>query len=192
MSSPESAVVLVVEDREDDILLIRKAFAKAGLINPLYFVRNGEEAIAYLTGDAPFTNRIEYPLPEIILLDLKMPKMDGFETLTWIRNQPGVCHIPVIVLTSSDEIREVNRAYSLGASSFLVKRMDFEDSMQLMRTIHEFWIKASRRPETFRPSPTPPIAARIEKIVARRTRELNCSRTVEVVASLPNRAETGL
>lgn len=101
MSSPESAVVLIVEDRDDDALLIRKAFARAGVINPLYFVRNGEEAIAYLTGDVPFSNRIEYPLPDIILLDLKMPKIDGFETLTWIRNQPGIRNIPVHRRTKS-------------------------------------------------------------------------------------------
>jgi len=155
MNSPESAVILLVEDLEDDILLIRRAFSKTGLTNPLYVVRNGEEAIAYLMGETPFTNRSEYPLPDLILLDLKMPKVDGFETLTWIRQQPGVRNIPVIVLTSSEELRDVNRAYSLGANSFLVKRMDFEDSTQLFRTIHEFWIRASKRPQLFRPAPQP-------------------------------------
>jgi CheY-like chemotaxis protein len=159
MNSPESAVILLVEDQEDDIFLIRKAFAKAGLSNPIYVVRNGEEAVAYLMGDRPFTNRSEYPLPDLILLDLKMPRLDGFETLSWIRRQPGIRSIPVVVLTSSEELRDVNRAYSLGANSFLVKRMDFENSIQLSRTIHEFWIKASKRPETFRPSPQPtPLA----------------------------------
>ena len=155
MTSPQSAVVLLVEDREDDILLIRKAFAKAGLTNPLYMVRNGEEAIAYLMGESPFSNRNEYPLPDIILLDLKMPKLDGFETLRWIRHQPGLRNLPVIVLTSSDELKDVNRAYSLGANSFLVKQMDFEDTTQLMRTINEFWIKASNLPQSYR-QPLPP------------------------------------
>jgi len=106
-------------------------------------------------GEAPYTNRNEYPLPDIVLLDLKVPGIDGFETLRWIREQPGIRNIPVIVLTSSEEIRDVNKAYGLGANSFLVKRMDFEDSTQLVRTLHAFWIKASRRPETFRPSPQP-------------------------------------
>ena len=111
-------------------------------------------------GDPPYHNRIEHPLPDIILLDLKMPKLDGFETLMWIRNQPGVRNTPVIVLTSSDDIKDVNKAYALGANSFLVKQMDFQDSAQLMRTIHAFWIKASRRPETFRPAPQPvPLAS---------------------------------
>src|SRR5204863_7454091 len=90
MNSPESAVILLVEDRDDDIVLIRKAFEKAELANPIYVVKNGEEAVAYLIGDAPFSNRNEYPFPDLLLLDLKMPKLDGFETLLWLRNQPGI------------------------------------------------------------------------------------------------------
>src|SRR5438309_11574947 len=101
MSTPDSAVILLAEDREDDIFLIRKAFRTAGLNNPLYVVNDGEQAIAYLIGDGPFSNRDEYPLPDIILLDLKMPRLDGFEVLTWIRQQPGIRGLPVVVLTSS-------------------------------------------------------------------------------------------
>jgi CheY-like chemotaxis protein len=155
MNSPESAVILLVEDREDDIVLIRKSFEKAELANPLYVVRNGEEAVAYLMGDGSFSNRNEYPLPDLILLDLKMPKLDGFETLLWIRNQPGVRNIPVVILTSSAELRDVTRAYALGANSYLVKPVDFEHSIELVKVLHRYWLRTSRLPEMFRPEPNP-------------------------------------
>jgi len=155
MNSPESAVILLVEDREDDVVLVRKAFEKAELANPVYVVRNGEEAVAYLTGDAAFANRNEYPLPDLILLDLKMPKLDGFETLLWIRNQPGIRNIPIVILTSSEQLRDVTRAYALGANSYLVKPVDFEHSIELVKVLHRYWLRTSRLPEIFRPEPKP-------------------------------------
>jgi CheY-like chemotaxis protein len=121
----DHAVILVVEDRDDDILLIRRAFEKARLSNPLHFVRDGEEAVIYLRGEGIYSSRAEHPLPDLILLDLKLPKMDGFELLKWIREQPGIRALPVVVLTSSDQIRDVNRAYQLGANSFFVKELDW-------------------------------------------------------------------
>src|SRR5689334_4773505 len=108
---PDTAVILIVEDREDDLLVMRRAFERASLTNPLQIVRDGEEAIAYLCGEGKFSNRAEYPLPSLVLLDLKLPKIDGFEVLHWLRSQPGIHTIPVIVLTSSGELRDVNRAY---------------------------------------------------------------------------------
>ncbi len=152
MIAPEAAVILLVEDREDDVLLIKRAFAKAGLNNPLYIVNDGEQAIAYLMGDSPFSNRNEYPLPDIILLDLKMPRLDGFETLAWIRKQPGIRALPIIVLTSSDEIRDVNRAYALGANSFLVKPLDFENSVAVAKMVEKYWLRSSKLPQTTRPA----------------------------------------
>ncbi len=153
MTSPESAVILLVEDREDDVVLIRKAFEKSELANPVYVVRNGEEAVAYLMGEAPFTNRVEYPLPDLILLDLKMPKLDGLETLLWIRNQSGIRNTPVVILTSSEDLGDVNKAYALGANSFLVKPLDFQESIELVKVLHRYWLKSSRLPHTFRPEP---------------------------------------
>jgi CheY-like chemotaxis protein len=153
MNSPESAVILLVEDRDDDIVLIRKAFEKAELANPIYVVKNGEEGVAYLMGDAPFSNRNEYPLPDLILLDLKMPKLDGFETLLWIRNQSGIRNIPVVILTSSENLGDVTNAYALGANSFLVKPVDFEHSIELVKVLHKYWLITSRLPQTFRPEP---------------------------------------
>lgn len=153
MTSPESAVILLVEDREDDVLLIRKSFEKAELANPLYVVQNGEEAVDYLMGEAPFSNRNEYPLPDLILLDLKMPKLDGFETLLWLRNQSGIRNIPVVILTSSGDLSDVNKAYALGANSYLVKPVDFQHSIELVKVLHKYWLRSSRLPQTFRPEP---------------------------------------
>src|SRR4051812_36401069 len=147
MSTPDTAVILLVEDREDDVFLIKKAFSKANLNNPVYVVNDGEQAIAYLMGDVPYSNRNEYPLPDIILLDLKMPRLDGFEVLTWIRRQPGIRGLPVIVLTSSEELRDVNQAYALGANSFLVKPLDFENSLSLIRMVEKYWIRTVKLPE---------------------------------------------
>ncbi len=147
----EHAVILLAEDEEDYVLLIRRAFSQAKIPNPLHVVWNGQEAIAYLKGEGKYSNREEYPLPDLFLLDLKMPRVNGFEVLKWVRSQPGLAPLRVLVLTSSDEIRDVNEAYKLGANSFLVKPLDFQDFAQLSRLIQEFWLKVSKAPETFRP-----------------------------------------
>jgi CheY-like chemotaxis protein len=152
---PEHAVILLAEDDEDYVLLVRQAFADALIPNPLQVVENGQEAIAYLKGEGKYFNRDEFPIPDLLLLDLKMPRMNGFEVLKWIRQQPGLSRLRVLVLTSSDEIRDVNMAYQMGANSFLVKPFDFEDSIELSRLINDFWMKASRIPETSRPPPEP-------------------------------------
>ena len=145
-----NAVILVAEDREDDILLIKRAFAAMPVAHTMVVVEDGAEVIAYLKGEDKYANREEFPLPDLLLLDLKMPTVDGFEVIKWVRSQPGLAALRVLVLTSSDEIRDVNRAYSLGANSFLVKPYDFEDFVQLSRTIQEFWLKLSKAPETSR------------------------------------------
>jgi len=146
-------VILLAEDNENHVLLIRRAFEQAGLVNPLYVVSNGEEAISYLKGEGKYANRDEYPLPCLMLLDLKMPKKDGFEVLEWLRGQPGFSSLRVVVLTTSEELRDVNRAYRLGANSFLTKPVDFRDFVQLSSAIKGYWIWLSRAPEVERVSP---------------------------------------
>src|SRR4051812_18617576 len=110
----ETGVILVVEDREDDALLMRRAFEQGAISNPLQIARDGAEAIAYLGGSNKYSDRTQYPLPILILLDLKMPGIDGFQVLSWIRSQPGHLRAtPVVALTSSGEPSDIDRAYDL-------------------------------------------------------------------------------
>jgi len=146
----DEALILLVEDRGDDILLIQRAFETAGIPNPLKVVRDGEEAMAYLSGEGIYSNRAEYPLPWLTLLDLKMPRIDGFEVLQWIRSQPELRRLIVVVLTSSDQLKDVNRAYELGANSFMVKQVDFDSTVQLSGLIQKYWLAHNRIPEADR------------------------------------------
>jgi CheY-like chemotaxis protein len=156
----EQEVILLAEDDPDHVLLIRHAFKQAGLINPLQVVRTGEEAIAYLEGTGKFSNRAEYPLPSLLLLDLKMPRKDGFEVLQWLKKQPTLSALRVVVLTSSDEIKDVNRAYAMGANSFLTKPLDFRDFVQLSHAIKGYWLWMSRAPQVVRENPRPEDSSR--------------------------------
>jgi CheY-like chemotaxis protein len=122
----ERALILLVEDNADDAALLRRAFIKARVMNPLHLARTGEEAIAYLGGSGRYANRSEFALPSLVLLDLKMPGMDGFDVLRWIRQDPTLKALRVVVLSSSDDMRDVNTAYKLGANSFLIKPADFD------------------------------------------------------------------
>jgi len=146
----DQALFLVVEDNEDHILLIRRAFAKSKVVNPLQVVRTGEDAIAYLEGVGRFSNRAEFPLPAVILLDLKLTGVDGFDVLRWIRQQPGLSAMRIVVLTASDHIRDVNQAYQLGANSFMVKPGDFENYVAVGKTLATYWLRQSKAPETSR------------------------------------------
>src|SRR6516164_1910746 len=128
MADPASSqrLILLVEDNQDDVLLVRRAFERAGVGEGIRSVPSGMEAIAYLEGAFPYSDRCKYPMPDMVLLDIKMPGTDGFEVLRWIRQRRELLDLRVVMLTSSDEIRDVNRAYQLGANSFLVKPLDFE------------------------------------------------------------------
>lgn len=148
---PDSAVFLLVEDNPDDVVLIRRAFHKAKVLNPLHVVTSGEEAIEYLGGTGRYAVRAEYPLPNLVLLDIKMPRVDGFEVLKWIRGQTGLRGMRVVMLTSSDEMRDVNAAYQLGANSFLVKPVDFERFVEITQAISGYWLWMDKAPEASRP-----------------------------------------
>ena|SRR5882762_4066397 len=145
-----NAVILLAEDRDDDVELIRRAFKGGQILNPLFVVKNGEEAIAYLKGEGKYRTRDEYPLPDLLLLDLKMPRVDGFEVLEWVRQQPGFRNLLIVVLTSSEELRDVNRAYQLGANSFLVKPHDFQQFRQTCHILKEYWLNLNKGPEASR------------------------------------------
>ncbi len=151
-------IMLLVEDDPNDILLIQRAFAKASLVNPLKVVRDGEEALSYLAGTGEFADRTRSPLPSLILLDLKLPRKSGLEILQWLRQQPELKHIPVIVLTSSKESSDVARAYELGANSYLVKPVGFEGLLELVKSIGMYWMILNKTPEP-NVEPTRPPAA---------------------------------
>ncbi len=146
----ERALVLLAEDNEDHVLLIRRAFKRAGLLNPLHVVSNGEEAIEYLAGVGAYANRAEYPLPTLLLLDLKMPRKDGFQVLDWIRSHPGMQRLRVVVLTTSSDLRDVNVAYRMGANSFLVKPDDFDKIVSLVQIFKQYWLAADKAPDVSR------------------------------------------
>jgi len=152
----DRAVVLIAEDEEDYVLLLKRAFSEAGIRNPLFVVSTGSEMMMYLKGDGKYSNRVEYPLPDLLLLDLKLPGFNGLEILGWLRSHPGLSALRVIVLTSSEQMKDINDAYRLGANSFLVKPYDFTDLVSLAQVLQKFWLHLSRTPETFRlPRPDP-------------------------------------
>lgn len=150
--------ILVAEDNGDHIILIERAFKQARFLNPIRVVGDGAEAIAYLNGDGKYADRAEYPLPGLLLLDLKMPNKDGFEVMEWIRTQPALRYLKIVVLTTTDRVFDVQRAYELGASSFLVKPLDFHDFVQLGPTLKGFWIW-TRDPNVRHLKPTDPRAS---------------------------------
>jgi CheY-like chemotaxis protein len=135
--------ILLVEDNQDDILLILRAFRRARVDRRIQVVTSGTAALSYLKGAPPYDDREKYSLPVLVLLDIKMPGMDGFEVLKWIRGQWDFFQLCVVMLTSSDLIRDVNQAYQLGANSFLVKPLDFENAAELARSLDMLIAKES-------------------------------------------------
>lgn len=140
--------ILLVEDDPNDVLLIQRAFQKAGLHNSLKVVRNGDQAIEYLRGEDAYADRERFPLPFLVLLDLKMPGTDGFEVLGWARNQPSLKRLLIVVLTSSNLQADVDRAYDLGANSYLVKPVEFDDMVNLIQRFEAYWSEINRTPTT--------------------------------------------
>jgi len=147
---PERAVILLAEDEEDYVFLIQKAFREAEVPTALYFVPTGKDLKLYLEGQGKYANRDEYPLPDLLLVDIKLPGYSGLEVLAWMRSKPGLSGLRVVVLTSSDRLKDVNEAYRLGANSFLVKPYDLPKLVHLAKLIEEFWLKTSKCPDSYR------------------------------------------
>ena len=143
----ETSTILLVEDDPDDVLLIRRAFTKAGILDSMETVPDGEGAVAYLEGSGPYASRERFPLPAIILLDLKLPRKSGFEVLDWIRARPGLRRIPVVVLTGSEQRSDVNRAFDAGANSYLVKPVGIGALTEILKTLNVYWLLLNERPD---------------------------------------------
>jgi len=132
--------ILQVEDEANDVFLLQCAFRQAGITNPVKVATDGQMAVDYLSGTGPFSNRREHPLPSLILLDLKLPRKSGREVLQWIRAQPGLRRVVVIVFTSGQHIGDVGLAYELGANSFIVKPADLSQYISIARLLKDWWL----------------------------------------------------
>ena len=144
--------ILLVEDDENDVFLFQRAMSKAGMIHPLQVARDGQEAINYLQGAGKFACRAEFPLPCLVLLDLRLPFVMGLEVLRWIRQQLRAAPI-VIILSSSREEADIAEAYSLGANAYLVKPAQTSELIEMVRVVSDFWLKQN----------TPPPSPRLEE-----------------------------
>ena len=136
--------ILLVEDDANEIFLVRRAFQKANLSNPLQVARDGQEAVDYLSQRGAFANTPPAPQPVLMLLDLKMPRKNGFEVLEWVRGQPGLQQMVVVVFSSSDLPADVNRAYDLGANTYVVKPADFEELVRVIKFLEDSWLSTER------------------------------------------------
>ncbi|MBE9063712.1 response regulator [cf. Phormidesmis sp. LEGE 11477] len=138
--------ILMVEDDSNDIFFIQRAFRQVNKTNPIRVVKDGEAAIDYLSGAGEYSDREQYPLPTLILLDLKLPRRSGTEVLKWLRQQPVIKRLPVVILTSSRENVDVNTTYELGISSYLVKPVSFDALSSMIATLNTYWLKLNEYP----------------------------------------------
>jgi CheY-like chemotaxis protein len=137
----QRADILLVEDNPDDIELTLHAFKTANLANPVHVARDGVEALEFVFCTGPYAGRSIEDRPKLILLDLKLPRLDGHEVLKRIKADPRTSAIPVVMLTSSSEERDVMRTYEVGANSYIIKPVDFEQFTESVRDIGKYWLE---------------------------------------------------
>jgi CheY-like chemotaxis protein len=133
--------ILIVEDNEDDFFILKRAFASAGLKSLLHQVADGEEAIHYLGGVGKYGDRVAYPQPALVLLDLKLPKIPGHDVLAWIRQRHELSGLVVIVLSSSKEMSDIEKAYRLGANAYMVKPSALNELVEAVKALQTFWLR---------------------------------------------------
>lgn len=134
------APILAAEDDENDALFLTRAHKEAGLENPLVIVRDGQEAVDYLGGASIYADRAAHPLPGLLLLDLKMPRMNGFDVLAWLAMQPDLKHLPVIILSSSSNEADMERARQMGARDYLIKPHHYRELTGMLRDLSARWL----------------------------------------------------
>lgn len=138
--------ILMADDDPDDRMLTKEAFEEARLVNQLHFVEDGEELLDYLNRSGRFKTLARTPLPNLILLDLNMPRKDGREALQEIKADPLLRRIPIVVLTTSKAEEDILRTYDLGVSSFIVKPVTFKSLVELMKTLSRYWFEIVELP----------------------------------------------
>jgi len=131
--------ILLVEDDASQALLVDRVLRKTRLTNPLIALRNGDDAIAYLEGHGRYSDRELTPLPVLVLLDVHVPGKSGLEILSWLREQPALGHIPVVMLSGSGESEDIDRAFALGAESYLVKPVAFDALLDTVSSLGLAW-----------------------------------------------------
>jgi len=136
--------ILLVEDNPNDVELTLHALNKSHLTNKIHVVRDGEEALDFFFGNAQSDPNRPIPGPKVVLLDLKLPKVDGMEVLRRLKNDPATKSIPVVVLTSSNEDKDIEKTYTLGVNSYIVKPVDFAKFVEAMRTLGMYWLMLNR------------------------------------------------
>jgi len=139
--------ILVAEDDPADRFLIEESLGKSFLANTLHFVKDGVEAMAFLRNEGMYADKVKYPKPGLFLLDLNMPKKDGREVLEEVREDPTLCTIPIVVLTTSKEDEDLCRSYKLGANSYITKPVDFEGFVKLMSVLDMYWFGIVKLPD---------------------------------------------
>jgi len=139
--------VLLVEDDLNDIFLVKRAFKMAQVKNPLQIVTDGQEAVLYLRGEGKYADREAYPLPKLVVMDIKMPRRSGFEVLEVVRRNGPLRRIPIVIVSSSDNPSDINRAYELGANAYMVKPVDYRAVEHLFQSITQYWGLECAKPE---------------------------------------------
>lgn len=142
----QEKVLLLVEDNPDDEALTLRALHKHNLANQIVVARDGQEALDYLFGEGEYSGRDTSQPPQVILLDLKLPKVDGLQVLERLRAEPSTRRVPVVVLTSSNEERDMIRSYDLGANSYVRKPVDFEQFIEAARQLGLYWLVLNEVP----------------------------------------------
>jgi CheY-like chemotaxis protein len=137
-------IILLVEDDENDILFVREATGLTGERHRIHAVHDGQEAVDYLQGKDGYADRGKFPFPDVIVTDLKMPRMDGFDLLTWLREHPECSLLPTLVLSSSQNREDVRKAYKLGANSYIVKPMMITVLRDTLRSVFDYWSRCER------------------------------------------------
>lgn len=130
---------LIAEDNESDFLLLQRAFRKNNIQNLIQWVQDGDEAIEYLQGTGKYGDRTTHPFPDLLVLDLKMPRKTGLEVLHWIKEHPQYRVIPTIIMSSSNLDEDVRHAYDLGANTYFVKPSDFDTLVAVVKGVHQYW-----------------------------------------------------
>jgi CheY-like chemotaxis protein len=133
--------ILLIEDNRNDEILARRALQKNSITVPLIVAHDGVEAIDFLMGTGSYAHRDVRQLPALILLDLKLPRMDGLEVLRRLRAHEPTCRLPVVVLTSSDEENDVKRSYELGINSYIRKPVDFNEFVATVKQLSLYWLQ---------------------------------------------------